>query len=159
MGARRDSQQWGVHGNTDINNQSRKEVQFELFKLLGVRINEPRAGNSYFLHLNYDNNYFVILFFYAGGAGSSDTGNIGWKLVQHAAEIAPIIFKKHVPLEAAQQLFEGLGHFLIAINSKFVLDPVKLGRLCAHVDRLMIQCVPWHPGVPRLESFIKKAHN
>ena len=120
--------------------------------MLGVRINEPRAGNSYFVHLNYDNSYFANFFFNTGGAGSSDTGNIGWKLVQHAAEIAPIIFKNHVPLEAAQKLFEGLGHFLIAINSKFVLDPVKLGRLCAHVDRLMIQCVPWHPGVPRLES-------
>ena len=101
--------------------------------------------------------YLFLPIFYAGGAGTSDSGNIGWKLVQHAAEIGPIIFKNHVPPEAAQQLFEGLGHFLIAINSKFVLDPVKFGRLCAHVDGLMIQWVGWHPGVPRLESSINKS--
>ena len=60
-------------------------------------------------------------------------------LVRHAAEIAPIIFHNEplegqaliiVPFEAAKEIIEGLGLFLIAICTKLVLDPVKFGVLC-----------------------------
>ena len=89
----------------------------------------------------------MYLSFFKGGAGNSNTGNVGRVLVDHAAQIAPIVLPQ-VPLEFAQALIEGLAHFLIAIKSKYVLDPAKFGALCAHVDQLMVQWVEWHPSVP-----------
>ena len=53
-----------------------------------------------------------------------------------------------VPFEAAKEIIEGLGLFLIAITTKLVIDPVKFGILCDRIDKLMIQWVPWHPSVP-----------
>ena len=83
-------------------------------------------------------------------------GNIGWTLVEKAEKVAEIIFdcdpdhQDYVPIEIGIQIIEGLGNFLIAYNSKFVLHPEKFGRLCDHVDRLMIQWLEWHPSVPSL---------
>ena len=38
-------------------------TSYSMFNLLGVRINEPRAGNSYFLHI-YPSLYSLYLFMY-----------------------------------------------------------------------------------------------
>ena len=111
-GARRDFLKHGSRGYTEVKMRSEHEIHDEMLKLLGIRVNEPRAG----------------------GAGNSNTGNIGWVLVEHAAEISPLVLP-HVPIEFAKQLIEGLGLFLIAINSKYVLYPEMFGRLCDHVDR------------------------
>ena len=75
-------------------------------------------------------------------------------MVENAEKVARIIFDldpEHtdsVPIEFAIQIIEGLGNFLIAINSKFVLIPEVFGRFCDHLDRLMIKWIEWHPSVP-----------
>ena len=98
----------------------------------------------------------IHIFFYhfKGGSGTSNTGNIGWTLVEKAEKVAEIIFdldpdhSDFVPIECGIQIIEGLGNFLIAINSKFVLHSDMFDRFCNHVDRLMIQWLEWHPSVP-----------
>ena len=57
-------------------------------------------------------------------------------------------------LEEAARI-EGLGLFLIAIATKFVLDPVKFGAFCDRVDKLMIQWIEWHPSVPSVHLDLK----
>ena len=55
-------------------------------------------------------------------------GNIGWTLVENPQKVAEIIFDldpdhtDSVPIEFGIQIIEGLGYFLIAINSKYVLS-------------------------------------
>ena len=136
MAARRDFQKYGARGYAELKAKGEQRIHDELFKLLGARVNEPRAG----------------------GAGNSNSGNVGKLLVRHATEIAPLVFHNEpleddeeliiVPLDVAKEIIEGLGLFLIAIATKFVLDPVKFGALCDRVDALMIQWIPWHPSVP-----------
>ena len=50
--------------------------------------------------------------------------------MSNAAKVAELCLPK-VPHEIAVEIIEGLSHFLIAIKSKYVLDPVKFGALCA----------------------------
>ena len=69
-------------------------------------------------------------FFFTGGAGNSNTGNVGRALVSNADKVAELCLPK-VPHEIGVEIIEGLSHFLIAIKSKYVLDPVKFGALCA----------------------------
>ena len=49
-GERRDTQKYNVRGFTQQHKDSRLEVQEELFKVLQIHVNEPRAGISYFLY-------------------------------------------------------------------------------------------------------------
>ena len=98
--------------------------------------------------------FIPVFVIFQGGSGTSNTGNIGWTLVEKAEKVVEIIFdlnpesEDYLPIEFGIQIIEGLGNFLIAINSKFVLRPEMFGRFCDHVDRLMIQWLEWHPSVP-----------
>ena len=69
------------------------------------------------------------------------TGNVGRTLLDHAAELAPI-------LKIDQSVIEGLGNVYIALACKYVLDPVMFGALADEVDELLIKFVSWHPNVP-----------
>ena len=49
----------------------------------------------------------------------------------------------------AVELLEALHNFLIMISCPYVMYPDQIGEYCGHVDKLMRELVPWHPGVPR----------
>ena len=52
LGARRDFQQHGARGFAELKKLGEQQIHDELLKLLGVRVNEPRAGkySSLLLH-------------------------------------------------------------------------------------------------------------
>ena len=79
---------------------------------------------------------------FAGGAGSSNTGNVTKILLENAEKIYEII---GIPLE----LMVAFRNFFIMISCPYVMYPDQFGEYCAYVDKLMRDHVDWHPSVPR----------
>ena len=72
---------------------------------------------------------------------------MGRLLLQHAVELAPIVFPQLRP-EIGRSVIEGLANFWIAIQCGYVLNPEKFNEFALHVDNLLRTYVDWHPGVP-----------
>ena len=43
-----------------------------------------------------------------------------------------------------------MANVLIAMSCGYVIDPVMFGALADEVDELMIEHIPWYPGVPSI---------
>ena len=52
MAARRDFQKHGARGFAELKKIGQLRIHDELLKLLGCRVNEPRAGKQFSIHVN-----------------------------------------------------------------------------------------------------------
>ena len=77
------------------------------------------------------------------------TGNVGRALLQHAAELAPIVLPS-LSQENGQAVIQGLANFWLALACSWVLNPKKFGEYCLHVDNMLRTHIPWHPCVPAI---------
>ena len=93
---------------------------------------------------------FSFTLYIAGGAGSSNTGNVTKTLLENRGKIYDLFGDgKEDDGSWALELLEAFQNFLIMISCPYVMDPDKFGNYCGYVDKLMRELVPWHPGVPR----------
>ena len=87
---------------------------------------------------------------FAGGAGSSNTGNVTKTLLENREKIYDLFGDgKDDDGSWALELLEAFQTFLIMISCPYVMYPDQFGEYCGYVDKLMRKLVPWHPGVPR----------
>ena len=86
---------------------------------------------------------------FAGGAGSSNSGNITKILLENRDKIYDLFGDgKDDDGSWALELLEAFQTFLIMLSCPYVMYPDQFGEYCGYVDKLMRDRCAWHPSVP-----------
>ena len=119
-------------GNIPIRDAKQEYVKEELRRQLGIRTFEPRAG----------------------GAGSSNTGNVAKIALAHPEILSSILSSENCVIPA--DFIRKINHIGIALNCSRNICPEKLHEMCQDAKKAYFEAgLSWYPLCPSVHKVLE----